>query len=67
MIDYITPYTRVKLSFLAKWMNVSETEILSLLIALILENKIVGKIDQINGILDLTPKYIYNYLLIIYI
>ena len=69
LIDLIKPYTRLELSFLAKvcdtvWMdkalltmvkqlNVDANEVEKLLIDLILEGKIDGKIDQVNMRLEL--------------
>lgn len=47
------PYKTVKLDFLAIKMNVDVIEIRSLLSELILEEKIEGQIDQLNGILEL--------------
>jgi COP9 signalosome complex subunit 2 len=47
------PYKSVKLSFLAATLNVNADEIRSLLSELILEEKIEGQIDQVNGFLEL--------------
>jgi hypothetical protein len=41
----VGPYTSVKLSFLAKEVNITEREIRQLLSELILENKIDGYLD----------------------
>ncbi|KAH9968686.1 PCI domain-containing protein [Russula dissimulans] len=53
LIDLIKPYTRLELSFLAKQLNVDSNEVEELLIDLILEGKIDGKIDQVNMRLEL--------------
>ncbi|KAI0304614.1 PCI domain-containing protein [Russula brevipes] len=53
LIDLIKPYTRLELSFLAKQLNVDSNEVEELLIDLILEGKIDGKIDQVNLRLEL--------------
>jgi len=53
LIDLIKPYTRLELSFLAKQLNVDANEVEKLLIDLILEGKIDGKIDQVNMRLEL--------------
>jgi COP9 signalosome complex subunit 2 len=53
LIDLIKPYTRLELSFLAKQLNVDANEVEVLLIDLILEGKIDGKIDQVNMRLEL--------------
>jgi COP9 signalosome complex subunit 2 len=47
------PYKSVKLSFLAANLNVQADEIRSLLSELILEEKLEGQIDQVNGFLEL--------------
>ena len=47
------PYKTVKLSFLAKKMNVTVAEIRGLLSELILEDKLEGQIDQIRQVLEL--------------
>jgi COP9 signalosome complex subunit 2 len=67
IIDLIKPYTRLELQFLAKvsfvWLsnvrswyqslNVTRAEAEGLVVSLILDEKIKGKIDQVNGLLIL--------------
>ncbi|KAI0257270.1 PCI domain-containing protein [Lactifluus subvellereus] len=53
LIDLIKPYTRLELAFLGKQLNVDSNEVEELLIDLILEGKIDGKIDQVNMRLEL--------------
>lgn len=53
LISLVAPYKTVKLDFLARKMNVDVQHIRSLLSELILEERIEGQIDQINGILEL--------------
>ena len=50
----IRPYKSVKLSFLAKELKVDESEINSLLVELILNQTISGKIDQLTGFFEKT-------------
>merc|ERR1712096_20965 len=50
----IRPYKMVKLSFLAKEMNINADDLESLLKELILDEKISGSIDEINGYLELS-------------
>ena len=50
------PYKTVKLSFLGANLNVCADEIRSLLSELILEEKLEGQIDQVNGYLELRAK-----------
>lgn len=51
IIDIIKPYTRMELDYLAKTLNVSRPEAEDLVVSLILDKKIKGKIDQVNGLL----------------
>jgi len=56
LIDLIKPYTRLELAFLAKQLNVDKDEVEDLLIGLILEGKVEGKIDQVAMRLELNSK-----------
>ncbi|KAK0198778.1 PCI domain-containing protein [Armillaria mellea] len=56
LIDLIKPYTRLELSFLAKQLNVDTQEVEELLIGLILEGKVEGRIDQVGMRLELDRK-----------
>lgn len=56
LIDLIKPYTRLELAFLAKQLNVQKDEVEDLLIALILEGKVEGRIDQVAQRLELDSK-----------
>lgn len=56
LIDLIKPYTRLELSFLAKQLNVEVQEVEDLLIGLILEGKVEGRIDQVGMRLELETK-----------
>ncbi|KAH8835678.1 PCI domain-containing protein [Flagelloscypha sp. PMI_526] len=56
LIDLIKPYTRLELSFLAKQLNVDTPEVEELLIGLILEGKVDGRIDQVGMRLELDRK-----------
>ncbi|KAH8099689.1 hypothetical protein BXZ70DRAFT_210655 [Cristinia sonorae] len=53
LIDLIKPYTRLELTFLAKQLNVEKDEVEELLINLILEGKVHGRIDQVGMRLEL--------------
>jgi COP9 signalosome complex subunit 2 len=56
LIDLIKPYTRLELSFLARQVNVALDEVEELLIGLILEGRVEGRIDQVNMRLELDRK-----------
>ena len=53
LIDLIKPYTRLELSFLAQQLNVDKDEVEELLIGLILDGKVDGRIDQVTMRLEL--------------
>lgn len=53
LIDLIKPYTRIELGFLARQLNVTPAEVEALLMTLILDGKIAGKIDQVHARLEL--------------
>lgn len=52
----VKPYKAVSLDFLSKQLNVSQEDICGLLSELILEEKIKGEIDQLNGFLELSKE-----------
>lgn len=52
----IQPYTRVHIPFISKTLNVPESEVESLLVTLILDNRISGHIDQVNQLLEVGDK-----------
>lgn len=60
LIDLIKPYTRLELSFLARQLNVKVDEVEELLIGLILEGKVEGRIDQVAMRLELDRKYVHE-------
>ena len=51
LLQVIRPYTRISISFIAEQLNIPPTEVESLLVALILDGKIDGQIDQIGQLL----------------
>lgn len=53
LLELIKPYTRIRMAFMAKELNITANEVESLLVDLILDSKIVGKIDQVNQLLCL--------------
>ena len=56
LLKVIAPYTRIRISFIAGELNISDVEVEALLIALILDNYIDGHIDQLSQLLVLTDK-----------
>ncbi|KAH8119966.1 PCI-domain-containing protein [Phellopilus nigrolimitatus] len=56
LIDLIRPYTRLELTFLARQLNVNRDEVEEMLIDLILEGKVEGRIDQVGMRLELDRK-----------
>ncbi|TPX63054.1 hypothetical protein SpCBS45565_g06881 [Spizellomyces sp. 'palustris'] len=53
LIKLIKPYTRIEIPFVSKQLNISTTEVEDLLVGLILDNKVDGRIDQVNQRLEL--------------
>lgn len=58
LIDLIKPYTRLELSFLAQQLNVDKDEVEELLIGLILDGKVDGRIDQVTMRLELDKQFV---------
>ncbi|KAJ3426821.1 cop9 signalosome complex subunit [Anaeramoeba flamelloides] len=53
LVKIIKPYTRIKIDFVAKELNITGKEVEPLLVDLILDEKINAKIDQLTGILEI--------------
>ncbi|TPX62645.1 hypothetical protein PhCBS80983_g00281 [Powellomyces hirtus] len=53
LIALIRPYTRIEIGFVSKQLNISSSEVEDLLVNLILDNKVDGRIDQVNQRLEL--------------
>ncbi|KAJ9096561.1 hypothetical protein QFC20_006419 [Naganishia adeliensis] len=53
LIDLLKPYTRLEISFLARQLHIEKEEVEEILIELILDGKIKGKVDQLNGRVEL--------------
>jgi len=53
LLKILTPYTKIRVVFLAEELNVANKEVEDLMVSLILDNKIRGRIDQVNHILEL--------------
>lgn len=58
LITLIKPYSRLDMSFLAKQLNVGKPEVEEILIGLILEGKVEGRIDQVAQRLELDRQYV---------
>lgn len=53
MLKILTPYTKIRIPFLSSELNITAKEVEDLMVGLILDNKIRGRIDQINQLLEL--------------
>lgn len=53
LLRLLTPYRTIRLQYIASELNISTTDVLELIVELILDSKILGKVDQINLILRL--------------
>ncbi|KAJ4970802.1 hypothetical protein NE237_003901 [Protea cynaroides] len=52
LLKLIKPYTRIRIPFISKELNVPEKDVEQLLVSLILDNRIQGHIDQVNRLLE---------------
>ncbi|GFS37825.1 proteasome family protein [Actinidia rufa] len=52
LLKLIKPYTRIRIPFISKELNVPEKDVEELLVSLILDNRIHGHIDQVNRLLE---------------
>jgi len=53
---FVKPYRRLRISFLANALQIKEETCESYLVQLVLDGEIHAKIDQVNGLLDLTQR-----------
>jgi COP9 signalosome complex subunit 2 len=53
LLKILTPYTKIRVPFLALELNITAKEVEDLMVSLILDNKIRGRIDQVNQMLEL--------------
>jgi len=53
LLKILTPYTRIRIPFISSELNISDKETEDLMVDLILDNKLRGKIDQVNQLLEL--------------
>ncbi|KAJ7536647.1 hypothetical protein O6H91_12G076200 [Diphasiastrum complanatum] len=53
LLKLIKPYTRIRIPFISKELNIPEKDVEQLLVSLILDNRVHGHIDQINQLLEL--------------
>mmetsp|Transcript_19865 Transcript_19865/g.50182 ORF Transcript_19865/g.50182 Transcript_19865/m.50182 type:complete len:135 (-) Transcript_19865:427-831(-) len=55
VMKMVEPYDRVRLEFLAQEINVPVLEVEQIIVQLILDGKVEGKLDQQRGILAMAP------------
>ncbi|CAF2750952.1 unnamed protein product [Rotaria sp. Silwood2] len=53
LIKLIKPYTKIRIQFIAQELNIDIEEVINLLISCILDQTVLGKIDQVNHVLEL--------------
>jgi len=53
LLKILTPYTKIRVAFLSSELNITAKEVEDLMVSLILDNKIRGRIDQVNQFLEL--------------
>merc|ERR1712216_307441 len=56
LLKVVTPYTRIRIPFISRELNISDAEVEQLLVSLILDGQIDGHIDQMGQLLLLTDK-----------
>ena len=47
VLNIVQPYTRIRIPFISKHLNIPENDVEQLLVSLILDNRIRGHIDQV--------------------
>jgi len=53
LLKILTPYTKIRIPFLASELNITPKDVEDLMVTLILDSKIRGRIDQVNQLLEL--------------
>lgn len=53
ILDIIKPYTRIEIDYLERQLGISSDEIEEILVSLILDEKVQGRIDQVSKRLEL--------------
>eukprot|EP00887_Chlorella_sp_A99_P001483 scaffold8.g1483.t1 len=53
VLKLIQPYTRVRIPFIARQLNVPEPDVEQLLVSLILDRRVAGRINQVQQLLEL--------------
>lgn len=53
LLKILTPYAKIRIPFLSSELNISPKEVEDLMVGLILDSKIRGRIDQVNQLLEL--------------
>ncbi|KWU47282.1 COP9 signalosome complex subunit 2 [Rhodotorula sp. JG-1b] len=53
ILEIIKPYTRLEIAYLARQLGVPDAQVEEIVVALILDEKISGRIDQVTGRLEL--------------
>lgn len=55
LLQLLQPYTRITIPFISQQLNIPENEVEHLLVSLILDDRIQGRIDQVRQLVVLTP------------
>jgi len=56
IVQLVKSYRRIRLSFLGEQLKIQMSDVETILVQLILDGEISGRIDQVNGVLDLTQR-----------
>jgi COP9 signalosome complex subunit 2 len=60
IMDVIHAYSRIRIDYLARQLRISREEVEDIVVTLVLDGKIQGKIDQKLGILELFRQYVHR-------
>ena len=61
LVNLIKPYTRIRIPFISKELNIPESDVEALLVSLILDSRIHAHIDQVNQVVELREASDGNY------
>jgi len=53
LLKILTPYTKIRTEFIAQELNITSKQVEDLMVSLILDNQIRGRIDQVGQLLEL--------------
>ena len=61
VLNIVQPYTRIRIPFISKHLNIPEGDVEQLLVSLILDNRIHGHIDQVSQMCQASKRSMHVY------